>query len=288
MKWLKRLQAFHGENQHANCFLSNCWCCSLWWMEVFLPYCYRNIKELSLLLERNTQCENLHLPTAILFLPGWAIIKEMLILPSKWAGDSPSSQWRVCPPACAACLISRSISRIWDSSSGHQTSFLSTIPWEAAVDHRWFTHEWRWPAPSCRKANVAIRMSGLVPLIGYIYRSPASFYIGEESKRPTFMHNAELLLPGNLFHIRMLLSIRRCKLGRNLPPKFLRCRSGAVEAPIRLSTSVHLFTYEQTRVCFLFLFHWCELTYSLLFRKMKVTAKVFGLDPYGAELKGQV
>lgn len=32
-EWLKRLQAFHWENQHANCFLCNC-CCSVWWIQL--------------------------------------------------------------------------------------------------------------------------------------------------------------------------------------------------------------------------------------------------------------
>lgn len=33
VEWLKRLQAFHRENQHANCFLCNRCCCSVWWMK---------------------------------------------------------------------------------------------------------------------------------------------------------------------------------------------------------------------------------------------------------------
>lgn len=125
-----------------------------------------------------------------------------------------------------------------------------------------------------------IRVSGFVPLIGYIYRYIASFYLYAQCWAPVTGQPSS-------FHILVFLSIRRCKLSRKLPPKFLRRRSGAVGAPIRLSTSVHLFTFEQTRVWFLFLFHWCELMYNSEFRKMKVTAKMFRLDPYGAELKRQ-
>lgn len=125
-----------------------------------------------------------------------------------------------------------------------------------------------------------IRMSGFVPLIGYIYRYIASFCLHAQCRAPVTGQPSS-------FHILMFLSIRGCKLSRKLPPKFLRRRSGAVGAPIRHSTSVHLFTFEQTRVWSLFLFHWCELMYNSEFRKTKVTAKMFRLDPYGAELKGQ-
>lgn len=49
VEWLKRLQAFHRENQHANCFLCNC-CYSDWWIKPPFPSRYGNIQELSFIV----------------------------------------------------------------------------------------------------------------------------------------------------------------------------------------------------------------------------------------------
>lgn len=138
VNWLERLQAFHGENQHANCFLSNCWCCSLWWMEVFFHHCYHNIKELSLLLEWNAQCREFACST------GCLVFARM----SNYWGDaySPHKNGRVIPPSSqrrvlSSCARGVSYFSLHFQDLGLFQSTLPTIPWEAAADHRWFTYE---------------------------------------------------------------------------------------------------------------------------------------------------